>query len=355
MEALVASGLLRLLQPARFGGHELGFDTLLDTSIEMGRGCASAAWVGSVIASHSWLLALFPEQAQKDVWAETPGTIITASLAPKGKITRVSGGYCLSGAWPFSSGIDHAAWHIVGAVVPPEEEGNLPDIRFSIVPKADFRIENTWFSAGLRGTGSNTAVIESAFVPDHRVLFTGSLIDGEAPGTSVNTAPVYRLPFVAAFNFPLPGPAIGAALGALQDLSDSSRTKLHAYSGKEVVNHVPLHVRLAEAAAELDSAQLLLRRDASESARIVAAGGKLTYLERARSRRDIAYSAVLCSRAMQRILHGSGASNLYDSSPIQRAWRDVNAISTHAFMDWDAASAHYGRTSLGLFPADMFF
>jgi 3-hydroxy-9,10-secoandrosta-1,3,5(10)-triene-9,17-dione monooxygenase len=355
IEAFTGTGLFRLMQPARFGGLELGFDVLVDIAIEMGRGCASSSWVCSLLASHAWLLALFPDKAQREVWTENPGAVMAASLAPKGKVKKVQGGYRLSGSWPFTSGVDYADWEIAGGLVPSAKGSGPLDMRLFLVPKQDYRVEDTWFTAGLRGTGSNTVHIDDVFVPEHRTVSIRSIAEGEGPGTAVNKAPMYRLPFVSALNFPLPAPSIGASLAALHDWTEWSRTRVHAFTGQEVASLTPLHLRLSESAAELDSARMLLLNDLAGSLRKIAKGGKLTLLERARSRRNAAYAMVLCSRAIQRIFQGSGASGLYDSCPIQRAWRDINAASVHVIMNWDAASSHYGRIALGLPPADSFY
>src|SRR5215510_6901377 len=62
-------GLFRALQPKRYGGYELDPDIFYQAVIEVGTVCGSSAWILGVIGVHNWHLAIFPPQAQEDVWA----------------------------------------------------------------------------------------------------------------------------------------------------------------------------------------------------------------------------------------------------------------------------------------------
>src|SRR3972149_647808 len=123
IQELVESGLVRLMQPLRWNGHELGFDALVSTGIEIGKACGSSGWCHSVLAIHFWMMSLFPEQAQQDVGGKPSATLIGTAVAPVGQPTRVDGGFRLSGNWPFASGIDYCEWAILGGLLPPREAG----------------------------------------------------------------------------------------------------------------------------------------------------------------------------------------------------------------------------------------
>src|SRR5258706_7231303 len=114
------AGFFRMLQPSRWGGHEVDPRTFFDTQMAIASGCPSSAWVLGVVAVHAWQLALFSEKAQEDVWGKDNSTLISSSYAPTGKITRVEGGYKVSGRWSFSSGSDHCQWVFLGGFVPPD-------------------------------------------------------------------------------------------------------------------------------------------------------------------------------------------------------------------------------------------
>ena len=113
-----AHGLLRALQPQRWGGLELDPWTFYEAVMEVAAVCGSSGWVLGVLGVHNWQLALFPEQAQADVWRDDTSVQISSSYAPTGKVERVPGGFRLSGRWSFSSGCDHCDWVFLGGIAP---------------------------------------------------------------------------------------------------------------------------------------------------------------------------------------------------------------------------------------------
>ena len=114
---LLASGILRALQPARFGGGEVTLVEFLDAVVELSAASPSAGWVAGVIGVHPWQLALFADEAQQEMWADDPERMHSSSYNPTGSAERVDGGYRVSGRWSFSSGCDHCRGVNVGAIV----------------------------------------------------------------------------------------------------------------------------------------------------------------------------------------------------------------------------------------------
>ena len=163
------SGLMRLVQPARFGGSELSLNALMDVVFELAKGCPSTAWVYSNLASHSWNIGQFELQAQEDMWNDDPHALAATGLAfPCGRAVPVEGGYRLTGKWPFGSGVDASSWMLVGAMA--EQAGGAPERRFFLVPQADFKSLDNWSSYGLTATGSHDVQIQDAFLPLHRTV-----------------------------------------------------------------------------------------------------------------------------------------------------------------------------------------
>jgi alkylation response protein AidB-like acyl-CoA dehydrogenase len=184
------TGLHKTLLPAAYGGYEMGFSALLETSFAIGKVCASSAWVCGLYMVHGWLGGLFSKQAQDELWGDDPGAFISGSYAPIGKATVVNGGYRLSGRFPFSSGVPGAVWNLCGAMLPIGPEGK-PVPAFTLVPKADYRIDwQSWRPVGLAGTGSFDVIVDNAFVPDHRVLRFSDAVGSTAPGAETNTNPL---------------------------------------------------------------------------------------------------------------------------------------------------------------------
>ena len=348
------AGFFKALQPAAYGGYELPVRTFLHAVIEVSRGCGSSGWVLAVLGIHNWLLALFDEQAQRDLWSQDPMVLASTSYyMASGQMVPTDGGFRLSGRWSFGSGSDHAAWMILGAVVPSQEEGQPPDMYSVLVPKQDFETVDTWHASSLTGTGSHDTVVKDAFVPAYRALSTAAVVQGAAPGLRVNTAPTYRLPFPAVFANAIAVSGIGMALGALDAYREHTKSRVLISQHKQQ-DRMAAQMRLAEASGEIDSAQLLVERDFIELENLAAAGEAPTIEQRVRYRFDAAYLVVLCKRAVERLFTASGGHALHNSNPIQRAYRDLLGVSSHAALNPDEVSALSGRVQLGLAPNDPF-
>jgi len=265
------AGLFRALQPRRYGGYELDPDVFYQAIMEVGTVCGSSAWILGVIGVHNWHLAIFPPQAQEDVWGQDTGIQLSTSLAPTGTVERVDGGFRIRGRWSFSSGCDFCQWAVLGGMAPPAEKDQPPDARVFLVPRSDYVIDDNWHVMGLCATGSKDLVVEDAFVPEHR---THSYLDAfhlNHPGTAVNDAPLYRLPFGLVFANGITAPAIGAALGALEAFREQSRKRVNVRDQSRVVEDPFVQYRLAEAAAEISAARDRLLGNFAEMMRLAPA------------------------------------------------------------------------------------
>jgi 3-hydroxy-9,10-secoandrosta-1,3,5(10)-triene-9,17-dione monooxygenase len=337
-EAFRNAGFFRVLQPSRYGGFEMDYGTHMRLAVEIARGCASSAWVLSVIASHSWLLGTFPAQAQDEVWSKDPEALVATSfLAVDPKVEPAQGGLALGGRWKFSSGVDLCRWAIL----------MIPDARFALVPLAQARIEDTWFSSGLAGTGSNDIVVDKIFVPAHRVLEISSLKGGPTPGSAANPGYLYRMPVFGTFPFTLIGPALGAARGALDAVADGLAVRKSA-AQLRLAEQQSVQLRVARVAAQVDAAEASVSQMLETCLRDARAGAIPSLPERARCRLNLGFAADLCVRAMENLLPLTGGRGLLAGDPVQRAWRDVHAVAQHVALVWDVQAGLYGPVRLGL-------
>jgi 3-hydroxy-9,10-secoandrosta-1,3,5(10)-triene-9,17-dione monooxygenase len=240
---------------------------------------------------------------------------------------------------------------MLGGLVP--RDGGPPENRLFLVPASEVTILDTWFNAGLRGTGSDDVVADRVFVPEHRTLPMESVREGRSPGSSVNPDPHFRAPLMTHAGYAMVGPAIGIANGMIDDWSANARSKAHSYTKEQAAATVPMQMQLAESAALVDTAELLVRRCLER----VQSDAELTLDDRVRHRRDISFAARLVSRAVDELMQTAGASAMRDESPIQRGWRDVRTIGLHVMLNFNAAAENYGRHALGLplNPRDPFF
>jgi 3-hydroxy-9,10-secoandrosta-1,3,5(10)-triene-9,17-dione monooxygenase len=347
VKALTEAGFFRLLQPARFGGLEADPVTFL-TAVRMIAGaCGSTGWVASVVGVHAWQLALFPPQAQDDVWGADPATRMSSSYAPTGRAQLTPGGYRLNGRWSFSSGCDHATWVLLGGIVLDAEEKPVDFCTF-LLPASDYRIDDVWDTVGLRGTGSNDIIVDNALVPEHRALSFTHVTRCVCPGHEVNDGPLYRIPFGSIFSYAITTPIIGMATGAYAAHVEYTKGRIRAaYTGQKAAEDPFGQVRIAEAAALIDAAWGALERNMAELMAHALAGQKIPLQLRLRTRRDQVTGTGQAIRAVDLLFENSGGRALKLGTPIQRFWRDAHAGRVHAINDPERALSMFGRGEFG--------
>jgi alkylation response protein AidB-like acyl-CoA dehydrogenase len=341
VQDIVDAGLLRIATPARYGGHGHEINLMFDVAMELGRGCGSTAWCYAVWSIHNWMLGHWPEEAQEEYFADGPNTLSSSAFAPTGRLEPVDGGFRLSGRWDFSSGCDAGAWAMLGAMSPT---GPV----FALVPRPYYAVIDTWFVAGLSGTGSKDIEVRDAFVPAHRVASMESLNTGRTPGWALHQRASYRLPMMSLLPFTLASPLVGMAQGAVEEFVERMKGKT---GPGRTADSVALQIRLAESSAEVDAARLLVQERTSG---LIARAGRdeaIDPAEQARYRRDHGYVARLCVHAVNRLFEASGGHALYQSQAMQRFFRDVHAGSHQVALSWDNVAEAYGRAAFGLPPA----
>lgn len=340
VQDLLASGLIRIGTPDRFGGAGLDIDTAFAVSWELGRGCGSTAWCYTVWTAHNWWLGHFPERCQEEYFADGPDTLSSSAINPAGGTAeRVSGGFRVSGRWAFSSGCDAASWVIVACGTGSDDKLYL------LLPRADCDIVDTWFAVGLRGSGSKDVVVRDVFVPEHRTMDPNRAGDSDRTGWELHKRASYGAPLKVFTEWALAAPVIGMAQGVVDEFTSTWRARRGAGPGRSA-SSVPLQLRLAEASAEVDTARMLHHASVREI--LDRASGSFPPLDHVRYKRDASFTVSLCVRAVNRLYDASGARAIMDSEPIQRLHRDVHAASHHAALGWDAAAEQFGRRALGL-------
>jgi len=349
IDDLRESGLLRTLQPEVLGGHELPLDEAVLITATVAEGCGSTGWIQGIFSDHCATLGMFDGRAQHDVWGVSRDSLVASGFLPAGKAIRVDGGFRLSGRWPFSSGCDHADWALVRSFVPGVLQSEPPELRMFLVPKSDYAIIDSWHVMGMSGTGSNDFELKGeVFVPERRTLSDRYLRSGTGPGSAFNGGALYRLPRHATVPFSLAAPLVGMAERALQLIVQNMRER--SAGERRAVHEGAIHIRVAESAAEIDAARALMLRDCREAMEIARQDGQMSLDLRARNRRDIAYVASTCTRALDRLYAAAGAKSIFLHGEVQRLLRDIHAASQHMALNWDVAGTNWSRVAAGLPP-----
>ena len=343
-----AAGILRILQPRRFGGQQRRFSLFSRIVEELTYGCASSAWVYAVLAEHQWIIAQYPEQAQIDVWGDDPEAVASSSLAPRAAARRITGDWRLSGRYSFSSGCDYAQWAILGAFL--GEMGDPRHIAYLLVPLAEVEIVDDWRVLGLAGTGSKSLVLHDVFIPEHRCVMVSDLFAGTPPGALVHPDyPVLRAPRGFLVSYSLPPVAIALGRRAL-DIACAALAGRVSRGVTKVAESEVAQMAIGEAAAAIDVATVLLHTGRESSTAAVSSGRRITGAEALRARRDMTFAQHQVGWALERLCELSGARWLYDTDPLQEIRRDVMTILTHHAASRQAAMVPYGRMLLGQHP-----
>ncbi|HET9731138.1 MAG TPA: flavin-dependent monooxygenase [Acidimicrobiales bacterium] len=351
VKELKESGLMRLLQPKRYGGYEADPRVFYEALLAIAGACGSTGWVTGVVGVHPWQIALFPDRVQAEVWGDDPDTWVSSSYMPGGRLTPTDGGFTLNGRWSFSSGCDHCRWAILGVIL-DRGDGGAPSMWNVLIPRTDYRIEDVWHTMGLCGTGSNDIIVEDLFVPEHRTIDLVKMFSWESPGLEVNTSPLYRLPFATMFSNAITGAIIGMAEGILAENLEYTKARVSKSWGKATEDPYTV-AALGRAASEVDACRSHLMRNIGDMYETATAGGEVTVEMRSRARRDQVQGTARAIAAIDEIFDRSGAGTIMLANPIQRLWRDAHAGRHHTVNSIDRSLHSYGMTAMGFNPTDV--
>ncbi|GCB46924.1 hydrolase [Streptomyces sp. NL15-2K] len=323
VDAILEAGFARHFVPLEWGGTAGTATDLLSGAATLGAGCASAAWCASVIAGAARMGACLPVEGQREMWADGPDTVIVGALMPRGTATRHGDGWLVSGEWDFTSGVAISDWALVCAQVPGEDG---PETRFFALPRADYRIADTWHPLGMRATGSNTLIVEEAYVPRHRGFLREAMLKGVA---TTSVARCHTVPLRVLSGLLFAAPALGAARAALDAWLARTAGRAGQEPGPRLV--------AARAVAGIDTAELLLRRAAQ-----VADAASPSTTEELRNPADCALAVELLLDEVERLYRTVGTAGQLPPGPLQRVWRDVHGIAGHVALRFDPAGVAYG-------------
>jgi alkylation response protein AidB-like acyl-CoA dehydrogenase len=362
VDKIRAAELLRTCRPKEFGGFEYDGETALRIALTISAACASTGWTVNGAVSNGLSLAHWPIEAQREVWDGDTDPFTFACFAPTGTAVPVAGGYRLSGRWSFASGCDISAWGKLGAMIKPPGAAPPYEGAFFLLPVEDCEIIDNWFVCGLSGTGSKDIAVKDLFIPEHRVLRFSETRAGSSPGARHHDNPIYRIPLLMLGASMLASTAIGAAKGALDAFLEmtTGRTTRGALAGGglRMVEFATVQLRLAEAAASVEAAELILLTDMRGAMEKLRRGDEITIADRIRARRNQAYATKLAVQAVEALNASTtpppGGYGLHLENPVQRAWRDANAVARHVSLNWDAVGTMYGQHAFGLEPKGQY-
>lgn len=352
--ALADAGVFRMRTPARYGGYECDARTMVEVAEAIARADGSASWVAATSWIPAWVLGMFPDEVQDEVFAD-PGVRLSSTIGP-GTATAVPapGGVVVSGAWPFISGAAGSRWQqIMAILLDPDGE---PYPVMGLVPTAQLEIVDDWYATGLRGTGSVTTVAREVFVPRERIMPVPMLLGGQSASKQNAGAPMYRSPLIMVAAASTVGTCVGMARAVSDAFHDRLPGRKITYTDYASQREAPVtHLRVAEAALKIDEAGFHALRLAELHDAKCASGEAWTVHERVRSRADEGAAARLALEAADLLAAASGGSSAYAKVPVQGLLADLRAFALHGMMTPDVNTETYGRVLCGLDPNTLFF
>lgn len=349
LEAMDEARLMNMLVPERLGGPGVNTRTMIEALIELGKADASACWTAALVNACTWFCLAYSDRAQQEVWADNSNAKACGIFIP-GTTRRHEQdgeqGYLLTGEYPYASGNAVADVATLGMLI--EGPNGEPTVAMGIVSKEKWTIKDTWYTLGMRGTGSNTLVVEDVFVPDYAVMTFADLAVGNYATPHMANEPISRAAFLPVGTVIHATSSIGAAKAALEYSLTKLPSRPVAYTiYPESRNSPTHHLAIGAAASKIDAAHLLIARACDDIDEYAARGEYPDDLARARMRMDTSHAVELCREAIDSLMTANGAGAFAESSVLGRIWRDANTGGRHSFATTEIAKEVYGRVLMG--------
>jgi alkylation response protein AidB-like acyl-CoA dehydrogenase len=340
--AIADAGLFRIVVPRAIGGSEIDFPTYVEVMEELGKADASTAWAVNQGATFAMFAARMAPDVARQIWIETPRSVVSNTPAPTAKAIAVPGGYRVTGNQPFSTGCRHASWVASHGTIVDNGEVRLrsgkPDTRYFLVPAAQAEILDTWHTRGMRGTGTNNFAVNDVFVPEERTVFRGQPL--------VTATARYRIPQTLSFAGGDAAIALGVARSCLEAFYDHAGKNTQRFAKGLLRNEVLVQFTVGQSEAALRAGRAFLM-EAVRTMWDEASAGSVSMEARANLRVATTHAIRLAAQVVDSVYPLAGAAAIFEGHPMQRYFQDIHVITQHV----QGRLSHYelvGQHWLGL-------
>jgi alkylation response protein AidB-like acyl-CoA dehydrogenase len=345
VRAFAEAGVFRMCVPRRLGGGEVDAATLVGVVEELARADGAAAWCAMIAATSGVVSAYLSDEVAREIYGARPDVVSGGVFAPQGRARPEGGGYRVSGRWAFASGCEHSAWLMGGCLVledgvPRTLPGGAPDVRLMLFPAREAEVIDTWWVAGLRGTGSHDIAVTDLVVPAGRSVSLAT----DPPRAA---GPLYAFPVFGLLALGIAAVALGIGRAAIEELVRLAAGKTPTLQRRRLAERAMVQAQVAEAEATLRGARALLLETVAETWAAAEATGTIPARQRALLRLAATHATTSAARATDLMYHAGGGSAVYATSPLQRCFRDVHTVTQH-MMVGAATYELTGRLLLGL-------
>jgi len=330
--ALEEAGFFTALVPQEFGGGGATISEVADALRIIGAACSSTALAASM---HSHIIAVaawrFKNQGAptdgllKRVVAEKLKLVSSGGsdwLSSAGTMEKVEGGYKLTARKAFASGSTVGSLLNTSAVYDDPEAGPTV-LHFGAPLKGDgVRIEPTWQTLGMRGTGSDDVVFDGLFIPD-------AAIAGKRPQGQWHM--LFHVISMIAF---------GLIYSAYLGVAEGARNRALAMARKR-----PQDPLLAQNVGEMENRLLAARLAHRRMIEIAETGtpGPETTSEAMQCRTLAGQAAI---DTVTKAMEVAGGAAFYRKTGLERAFRDIQAARFHPLQEKPQFDLT-GRVALG--------
>ena len=342
------AGVFRMAMPRAWGGPELDFLTQMRVIEELSIADGSVGWCAMIGIDGGYMTAYIDQAVAREMYRDLDA-VTAITFAPPGKAIKTKNGYIASGRWPFGSGCQHSTWLLGHFLIfegdsPRLMSNGLPETRFGFLPAEECEILDTWYTNGLRGSGSHDWTVKDRFIPEERTFNLA------APAVH-REGPLYTLPNLLIYK--VSGVHLGIARGAIEEFiamaSNKPLTFKSPAAGKSGMLRDEVHVQtaVAEAEALVSSARGFVYEAFGDMWNTMAAGDPPSHKQRARGRLAMAHTGAACLQAVELLYKASGGSSVYTGNAFDRRLRDMQTANQHTVVSlktWEVA----GRVLLGL-------
>lgn len=328
VDALASTGVFKRLVPTAYGGSQAhiwdGHRDIESVSYHDG----STGWCVMIGMTTGLGAGLLPPEHAHALFG--PVASIGGGFAmPAGRARMVDGGLRVTGRWAWGSGTDHCT--VIGGGVLIVDDDDRPSALsdgtrapFVYFDPVDVEVLDTWHATGLKGSASGDYTVTDASAPE------GRWIDITRP-TPVIDDPLYRFPFVAGLGVGVASVMLGLGRRAIDELIAIGE-KVPTGSSSSLAERAAVAIDIARADAAVRSARSFLHEVIDEIWERVVGGDRASDEQRRLLRLACTDAAERSAYAVGLCYHAAGGTSVFESSPLQRIFRDVHVATQHGMV-----------------------
>lgn len=313
--ALADGGLLTMCLPEAYGGPGIGPVAMIDAIVDVATADGSAGWCAGIASTTSSMAAFLEPDVARSIFS-SPSVATGGVFAPNGRGVAEHDGFRVTGRWQWGSGTQHCSWIVGGAMC---DDGTQ---RVCFFPADDVEFHDTWYTSGMRGTGSLDISVTDVFVPASRTVQPGL-------GRVHVDEPLAHFPNFTLLALGIAATGLGVARRALDEVREMASAKKPQFSTRTLAESGFAQTEFARAEVGWRAARALLRDEVEVAWAEASAGGPVSVEHRVAMRLAAAHAASQCVTSTDAAWTLAGGTAVYETSVLGRCLRDAHVVTQH--------------------------